>query len=167
MGYGQEPARHLYRSVDHFIAAKAILLNKGLIAINQDSLGQPVKLVERRSFDYDLHAGKLANGDLAVLAFDWTNTQRTITVNFADLNIAPPTSPICGPVPPRRAPARIASRSNGLRSVALRLSNVKYSSTAAPTLAYQNADKSGVLGWQRQRPIVCRLARRDKGRQCG
>lgn len=68
-------------------ATRDILLNKGLISINQDSLGKPIQLVQRYSGNYDLHAGDLENGDMAVLAFNARNTQNTVQFNFADFGV--------------------------------------------------------------------------------
>ncbi|EST08537.1 Glycoside hydrolase, clan GH-D [Kalmanozyma brasiliensis GHG001] len=127
-------------------AAKAILLNKGLIAVNQDSLGEPVKLIERRSYNYDLHAGKLANGDMAVLAFDWTNTQRTINVQFGDLGVVSADVTDLWSGATQTGVSTYSKQVNGHGSIALRLSNIKYTSTAAPTLTYINADKGVLAG---------------------
>ncbi|SPO30762.1 related to Alpha-N-acetylgalactosaminidase precursor [Ustilago trichophora] len=127
-------------------AAKAILLNKGLIAINQDSLGEPVKLIERRTNDYDLHAGKLANGDMAVLAFDWTNTQRTIKINFADLGVeSADVVDLWTGTTQSGVTGSFGKSVNGHGSIALRLTNIKRTSTASPTLVYVEAE-SGTTG---------------------
>lgn len=67
---------------------REILLNKGLLSINQDSLGKPIKLVQRYSGQWDLHAGPLVNGDRAVLAFNARTSSAPITINFADIGVA-------------------------------------------------------------------------------
>ena len=127
-------------------AAKAILLNKGLIAVNQDKLGEPVKLIERRTGDYDLHAGNLANGDMAVLAFDWTNTQRTVKINFADLGVqSADVVDLWAGTTQSGVSGSFSKSVNGHGSVALRLTNIQRTSSSAPTLTYIEAE-SGVLG---------------------
>jgi len=68
--------------------AKAILLNKELISINQDPLGKPVTLIQRFSGNYDLFQGPLANGDRAILLIDLSGRSRTHTITFKDLRIA-------------------------------------------------------------------------------
>ncbi|CDR98606.1 hypothetical protein [Sporisorium scitamineum] len=127
-------------------AAKAILLNKGLIGVNQDGLGEPVKLVERRTGDFDLHAGKLANGEVAVLAFDWTNTQRTITVNFADLGIASADVVDLWTSATHSSASSFSKQVNAHGSIALRLSNVKYTTSAGPSLNYIEAESGTLAG---------------------
>ncbi|CBQ68925.1 related to Alpha-N-acetylgalactosaminidase precursor [Sporisorium reilianum SRZ2] len=127
-------------------AAKAILLNKGLIAINQDSLGEPVKLIERRTGNYDLHAGKLANGDMAVLAFDWTGTQRSITVNFSDLGIASANVVDLWTGTTQAGVSSYSKQVNAHGSVPLRLSNIKYATTTAPSLTYIEAESGTLAG---------------------
>ncbi len=131
-------------------AAKAILLNKGLIAINQDKLGEPVKLIERRTNDFDLHAGKLANGDLAVFALDWTNTQRTNKIDFAELGVASAdVIDLWAGMTTTGVSGSFSKQVNGHGSVALRLTNIKASNAAAPSITYLEADK-GTLGGSAQ-----------------
>lgn len=48
---------------------KEILMNKEIIAINQDELGTSVRLVEQ-GFKYSLWVGDLMNGDKVVLVFN-------------------------------------------------------------------------------------------------
>ncbi|KAJ9474869.1 Alpha-galactosidase [Pseudozyma hubeiensis] len=126
--------------------AKAILLNKGLIAINQDKLGQPVKLIERRTNDFDLHAGKLSNGDMAVLAFDWSNSQNTITVDFAELGVASADVTDLWTGAAQTAATSYTKQVNAHGSVPLRLSNIKYTNAAAPTLSYIEAESGTLAG---------------------
>ncbi|KAJ1017733.1 hypothetical protein NDA16_005052 [Ustilago loliicola] len=127
-------------------AAKAILLNKGIIAINQDKLGEPVKLIERRSNDFDLHAGRLSNRDMAVLAIDWTNKQRTIKIDFADLGVSSAdVMDLWAGTTQKGVRGSFSKQVNGHGSVALRLTNVVKSSSPAPTLTYTEAE-SGVPG---------------------
>ncbi|CEH15867.1 carbohydrate-binding module family 35 protein [Ceraceosorus bombacis] len=57
-------------------ASLRILQNKALIAINQDALAKPVKLVQRWTGDRDLFRGPLQNGDEAVLLINLRNQAR-------------------------------------------------------------------------------------------
>lgn len=69
-------------------ATRGMLLNKGLIDINQDALGKPVQLVQRYTGNYDVHAGPLSGGDKAVLAFNAANGDNSITIDFAALGVS-------------------------------------------------------------------------------
>jgi alpha-galactosidase len=73
---------------DAYSDAVAILQNKDLIAINQDEAGLPVTLVQRFTNDRDVYVGDLANGDRAVLLLDFSNTTRTLSLDFAEIGIA-------------------------------------------------------------------------------
>ncbi|KAJ3497471.1 hypothetical protein NLG97_g1875 [Lecanicillium saksenae] len=66
----------------------AILQNRGLIAINQDPLVQPVKLVQRWTWDRDVLAGNLANGDLAVLVVNQQSVRRDLKLDLSELGLA-------------------------------------------------------------------------------
>lgn len=68
--------------------AMKVLQNEDLIAINQDDAGLPVTLVQRYTDDHDIFTGDLANGDVAVLLLDQSNTTRTLTLNLSDLGIS-------------------------------------------------------------------------------
>lgn len=68
-------------------AARDILQNKDLIAINQDPAGLPVMLVQRFTGDHDVFAGELENGDRAVLILDQSNGTRTLSVDFSLLGM--------------------------------------------------------------------------------
>ena len=65
-----------------------VLQNKDLIAINQDTLGKPIQLVQRWTNDRDVWMGSLANGDRAVLAVDLSNKARTLSVDLSTLGIS-------------------------------------------------------------------------------
>lgn len=65
----------------------SIFSNRDLIAINQDPLGEPAKLVQRFTGDYDLYQGNLQNGDRVVLIFDQSNRARSVSVPFSLLGI--------------------------------------------------------------------------------
>lgn len=126
-----------------------ILLNKDIIAINQDPLGIPVSLIQRHYGEYDLYSGPLANGDIAVLAVDLSNVTRPLTIEFSHLGVAsakvknlwsPDTEMFSRPV--------TAVHTQDLAphgSVALRLSNVTYSIMNWEYIWYQanSALKSG------------------------
>lgn len=120
--------------------AKATLQNKGLIAINQDSLGQPVKLYQRFSLDNDAFFGPLANGDVAVLLVDQSNTNRYLYVNLPDLGISSATVTNLWTGEVKQGVSKYGTNVNAHGSLALRLSNVVKSSQAAPTLRYYEAE---------------------------
>lgn len=61
----------------------AIALNRDLLAVNQDKLGKPVKLVQRWTDDWDLYSGPLENGDTVILAIDHSNTTRSLTIDLS------------------------------------------------------------------------------------
>lgn len=69
-------------------ASIAILQNKGLIAINQDAFVQPITLVQRWTWDRDLLAGDLSNGDKAVLLVNHGSVARVIEFNMSQLGLA-------------------------------------------------------------------------------
>ncbi|KAL5326260.1 hypothetical protein ACEPPN_007398 [Leptodophora sp. 'Broadleaf-Isolate-01'] len=69
-----------------------ILGNKDLIAVNQDALGLPVKLIQRFSNDYDIFLGPLANGDKVLLIVDHSNKARTLAVNLTAVGISSATA---------------------------------------------------------------------------
>jgi len=69
-----------------------ILGNQDLIAINQDALGLPVKLIQRFSNDHDIFLGPLADGDKVLLIVDHSNTERTLSVQLTDVGISSATA---------------------------------------------------------------------------
>jgi alpha-galactosidase len=114
----------------------AVLQNKDLIAINQDSAVKPVTLRQRWSGDRDLWAGDLANGDIAVLVVDLSNTTRTLSMQLAELDIA------SASIKDLWTGNTVTSASKQVKahgSLALRLSNVKRSTAAAPKYTYISA----------------------------
>ncbi|KAG9569818.1 putative alpha-galactosidase, partial [Aureobasidium melanogenum] len=127
-------------------STQAILQNKGLIAINQDSLGKPVVLTQRFSGDNDQFAGPLANGDVAVLLVDLTNTKRSLGINFSALNISSATVTDLWTGKMVSDANSYSTTVNGHGSVALRLSNVKKTTPAAPTLKYYEAETGKLAG---------------------
>ncbi|EUC32766.1 carbohydrate-binding module family 35 protein [Bipolaris victoriae FI3] len=112
-----------------------VLQNKDLIAINQDSAVKPVTLRQRWSGDRDLWAGDLANGDMAVLAVDLSNTGRTLTIQLADLGIASATiKDIWAGTTTTGSSFSKQIKAHG--SVPLRLSNIQRSTAAKPQYNY-------------------------------
>lgn len=113
----------------------AVLQNKDLIAINQDSAVKPVTLRQRWTGDRDLWAGDLANGDMAVLAVDLSNAARTLSVQLSDLGIASASikdlwsgQTVSGSSYSKQVKAH--------GSVALRLSNIRLSTATKPKYTY-------------------------------
>ncbi|KAG8626004.1 hypothetical protein KVT40_006405 [Elsinoe batatas] len=125
---------------------QSILQNKGLIAINQDPLGAPVKLIQRFTNDNDCYAGPLANGDVAVLLFDQSNTARNLYVVFADLGIstADVTDLYTGTV--QRAASRYGTNVAAHGSLALRLSNVVRGRTPTATTTFYSVTTGALTG---------------------
>jgi alpha-galactosidase len=105
-----------------------VLQNKDLLAINQDSAVKPVTLKQRWTSDRDLWSGDLANGDVAVLAVDLSNARRTLTVQLSSLGIASATIKDLWSGTTTTG-ASFSKQVNAHGSVALRLSNIKRTST--------------------------------------
>jgi alpha-galactosidase len=64
-------------------ASLQILSNSEVIAIDQDSLGQPAQLVRRfTESEYDIWAGNLSNSRLVVGIANWRNNSQSVTVDF-------------------------------------------------------------------------------------
>ncbi len=73
------------RNMNH--ATKEILLNKDIIAINQDALGvQAERKIHTESFD--VFVKPLSNGDYAVAIFNRGDKDAVYQLNFADLGLA-------------------------------------------------------------------------------
>ncbi|CAA9964044.1 Alpha-galactosidase [Pyrenophora teres f. maculata] len=116
----------------------AVLQNKDLIAINQDSAVKPVTLRQRWSGDRDLWAGDLANGDMAVLAVDLSNSARTLSVQLSDLGITSATiKDLWAGTTTTGSSFSKQVKAHG--SVVLRLSNIVRSTAAKPTYTYVSA----------------------------
>ncbi|KAK4498377.1 hypothetical protein PRZ48_011035 [Zasmidium cellare] len=117
---------------------KAILQNRGIIVINQDSLGKPVKLAHRFSLDNDQFSGPLSNGDLAVLLVDQSNSRRlwdfvrTVTNLWTGEAISNTN--------------RYFTTVEAHGSVPLRLSNIVRQNQAAPSLKYYEAEAAQTAG---------------------
>jgi alpha-galactosidase len=114
----------------------AVLQNKDLIAINQDSAVKPITLVQRWTTDRDLWAGDLANGDVAVLAVDLSNARRTLNVQFASLGITSATVKDLWTGQTTTGATSFSISVNAHGSVVLRLSSIQLSSASKPTYDY-------------------------------
>jgi alpha-galactosidase len=63
-----------------------ILANTEVIAINQDALGEPAKLVRRYTEEeYDLWAGNLTNSRIVLGITNWRNNSQTVTVDLGSI----------------------------------------------------------------------------------
>ncbi|SMR42229.1 unnamed protein product [Zymoseptoria tritici ST99CH_1E4] len=127
-------------------ASRAVLQNKGLIAINQDSLGKPVVLIQRYTNENDQFAGPLANGDVAVLLLDTSNAKRNLGIEFAALNISSATVTNLWTGAVVQNVNRYFTDVNARGSIPLRLSNVVKSNPTAPTLRYIEAESATFAG---------------------
>ncbi|KAI7219458.1 putative alpha-galactosidase [Hortaea werneckii] len=129
-------------------AAKGILTNEGLLAINQDDLGEPIKLVQRYSNDHDLYAGPLAGGDVAVLMVDSSNATNTLALEFSKLGVE--SADVTDLWSNKTQTQSNASGYNATvaphGSVALRLSNVKTRSVREAELSYYGAASGDLEG---------------------
>lgn len=132
-------------------ATANILKNKDLIAINQDSLGQPVKLVQRYTNDYDLYSGSLysgslSTGDRAVLLVDQSNTARSLSLDLSKLGIASANIKNLWTGATISNANSYSAQVSAHGSLPLRLSNIKFASTAAPKLTYLEAESGTLAG---------------------
>lgn len=66
---------------------QSILNNTNIIAVHQDELGTPVSLIQRYS-DYDVYAGPLSGGDMAVLIVDQSGNGGDYYLDFTSLNVS-------------------------------------------------------------------------------
>lgn len=123
--------------------SKAILLNKDLIDINQDSLGKPVALVQRYTNDHDLFRGPLANGDEAVLLLNTKNSASDLSVDLAkELGIESADIKDLFSGETATAASGVFTRRNigAHGAAALRLSNIKRAQTAQDNVAWVEAE---------------------------
>ncbi|KAJ4244556.1 hypothetical protein NW762_014411 [Fusarium torreyae] len=109
----------------------AVLQNKDLISINQDSAVKPISLVQRWTGDRDLWAGPLANGDVAVLYVDHSNKARTLRLQLSALGVQSADVKDLWTGQTSSRASSFAKQVNGHGSVALRLSNIKRVSSTA------------------------------------
>jgi alpha-galactosidase len=124
----------------------AVLQNRDLIAINQDSAVKPIKLVQRWTGDRDLWAGDLANGDVAVLVVDTSNARRTLSVQLSALGITSASVKDLWSGQTTTGAASFTKQVNAHGSLALRLSNVKRSTAAQPAYTYVSASVGSLSG---------------------
>lgn len=120
-----------------------ILQNEGLISINQDSLGQPVGLLQRYP-NYDIYSGPLSNGDVALLLVDQAGNGGNLSVDFARLNISQATATDLWSGKVSQQSRSWAAEVEPHGSVALRLSNIQ--KRTAPIASYTYLEgSSGAL----------------------
>lgn len=120
-----------------------VLLNKDLIAINQDTLGQPIRLVQRWTNDRDVWVGSLANGDKAVLVVDLSNKTRTLSVDFSTLGIGTATVKNLWTGATSTGVSSYSAAAQAHGSLPLRLSSVIIA-TSSPQITWTEAE-SGAL----------------------
>ncbi|KAF5572803.1 alpha-n-acetylgalactosaminidase precursor [Fusarium pseudocircinatum] len=111
--------------------AVAVLQNKDLISINQDAAVKPITLVQRWTSDRDLWAGPLANGDVAVLYVDQSNSARTLSLQLSSLGYESADIKDLWTGKTTTGASSFSKQVNGHGSVALRLSNIKRLSSTA------------------------------------
>ncbi|KAI0536604.1 alfa-D-galactopyranosidase/beta-L arabinopyranosidase [Xylaria digitata] len=122
----------------------AVLQNQELIAINQDIAVRPIELVQRWTGDRDLWAGDLANGDIAVLVVDLTNTRRTLSLKLSDLKIKSADVKDLWAFTIAKNISNYSKEVNGHGSIVLRLSNVQRALESGPEYSYISVS-SGTL----------------------
>lgn len=127
-------------------ATRDILLNEDLIAINQDSLGKPTKLIQRFTNDYDVYAGDLSNGEKAVLILDQSNKQRSLSIDFASLNIRSATVKNLWTGSITASAASYSALVNAHGTLPLQLSNIQTAPVAAPRLSWIEAESGTLIG---------------------
>ena len=123
-------------------AAKEILLNKELIAVNQDTLGKPVTLVQRWTEDRDLYAGPLVDGDVAVLAINLQNNTRALTIDFSSLGLQDATVKDLWTHVSTTGQQSYSATVPAHGSIALRLSNTKPLPPAPGQTTYHHASSA-------------------------
>ena len=123
----------------------AVLQNADLIAINQDSAGKPITLVQRWTNDRDIWVGNLANGDKAVLVVDLKNAARTLAVDFSALGIASADVKNLWDKSTSIGVSAYSKSVNAHGSLALRLSNIRLSTASSPKITWTEAE-AGILG---------------------
>ncbi|KAI1277379.1 alfa-D-galactopyranosidase/beta-L arabinopyranosidase [Xylaria sp. FL0933] len=122
----------------------AVLQNQELIAINQDSAVKPIELVQRWTADRDLWVGNLANGDIAVLVVDLSNTSRTLSFQLSDLGIKSADAKDLWTSQTVKNISSYSKQVKGHGSIALRLSNIQRASATEPEYTYVSVS-SGTL----------------------
>jgi alpha-galactosidase len=113
-----------------------VLQNSDLIAINQDSAVKPVQLFQRWTADRDVWVGQLANGDIAVLVVDLSNSARSLSLALADIGIDSADVKDLWTGVSTRGAVSYSKQVNGHGSMILRLSNVQNATTVAAEYNY-------------------------------
>ncbi|KAI1747906.1 alfa-D-galactopyranosidase/beta-L arabinopyranosidase [Xylaria castorea] len=122
----------------------SVLQNKELIAINQDLAVKPIELVQRWTADRDLWAGNLANGDIAVLVVDLSNTRRTLSLQLSELGIKSADVKDLWTFATVKNTSSYSKGVSGHGSIVLRLSNVRRTPESGPEYSYISIS-NGVL----------------------
>ncbi|EUC45953.1 carbohydrate-binding module family 35 protein [Bipolaris oryzae ATCC 44560] len=82
MGAALDPKRLSQSSID-------IMTNKEVIAIDQDPLAKPAKLIQRNTeSEWDIWLGELSGSRQVLGVANWRNDSQTVEVNLASLGIA-------------------------------------------------------------------------------
>lgn len=123
-----------------------ILSNKDLLAINQDTLGEPVKLVQRFTNNRDVFVGNLSNGDKAVLVVDQSNTTRTLTIDFSTLGISSASVKDAWTGKTRTDSGNYSAQVGAHGNLALRLSNIRTQVVEQPQLTWIEAENGTLSG---------------------
>ncbi|KAH7083588.1 alpha-galactosidase 5 precursor [Paraphoma chrysanthemicola] len=116
----------------------AVLQNRDLIAINQDAAVKPITLVQRWTSNRDVWAGELANGDVAVLVVDLSNTGRSLSVQLSELGISSASVKDLW-TGQSSSGSSFSKQVNAHGSLALRLSNIQRSTASKPAYNYISA----------------------------
>ncbi|VDC05255.1 unnamed protein product [Peniophora sp. CBMAI 1063] len=121
--------------------ALALLKNKNIIALNQDSLGKSITFKRRYTSVSDVWSGPLSDGSTAVVVLNWKKAQSSLTLDLADVGFssASATNLLTGTSLGTLSNTYTATVSaHGV--LALKLSNTKAAS--ARTFTYYNAASS-------------------------
>lgn len=82
MGAALDPNRLSQSSID-------IMTNKEVIAINQDPLAKPARLIQRNTeSEWDIWLGELSGSKQILGVANWRNDSQTVELNLASLGIA-------------------------------------------------------------------------------
>lgn len=133
-------------------ASIGILQNKGLIEINQDSLVKPITLVQRWTWDRDLLAGDLSNGDKAVLLVNQVSVGRDIGFDLSQIGVAQADILNLWTGETQGGASSYSQHVEGHGSIALRLSNIRGADNQ-PQYNWHAAE-SGSFG-SGARPLPC------------
>lgn len=124
----------------------ALLANKELLAINQDSMGKPIQLIQRFTNDHDVYAGPLPNGDVAVLIVEQGNLAGSMKIDFSLLEIVSADVHDLWSGEKKTKVDSYTAEMDQHGCIALRLSNVRRPSTFSDKIAWHSATsgKGGV-----------------------